>query len=76
MAKSFRFKKLFVPLTTYLPNSSSSMPSTSSPTKAQLSRSNFIADCSYVSTMVPVKDVKEYDIQLDVAVLFSETLVR
>uniref|UniRef100_A0A0K0EKH5 FYVE-type domain-containing protein n=1 Tax=Strongyloides stercoralis TaxID=6248 RepID=A0A0K0EKH5_STRER len=28
----------------------------------------------YVSAMVPVKSVKEYDAQLDIAVLFSETL--
>lgn len=35
-----------------------------------------IGCCSYVSAMVPVKSVKEYDCQLDVAVLFSETLER
>ncbi|VDM98789.1 unnamed protein product [Thelazia callipaeda] len=31
---------------------------------------------SYVSAMVPVKSVKEYDSLLDIAVLFSETLDR
>lgn len=31
---------------------------------------------SYVSAMVPVKSVKEHDCQLDVAVLFSESLDR
>ena len=31
---------------------------------------------SYVSAMVPVKSIKEYDIQVDVIVLFSETLQR
>ncbi|CAG0878534.1 unnamed protein product [Darwinula stevensoni] len=31
---------------------------------------------TYVSTMVPVKTIEEYDIQLNVTVLFSETLQR
>uniref|UniRef100_A0A914C1C3 FYVE-type domain-containing protein n=1 Tax=Acrobeloides nanus TaxID=290746 RepID=A0A914C1C3_9BILA len=31
---------------------------------------------SYVSAMVPVKSVKEYDAQLDVTVLFSESITR
>ncbi|VDO28551.1 unnamed protein product [Onchocerca flexuosa] len=33
-------------------------------------------ELNYVSAMVPVKSVKEYDCQLDIAVLFSETLDR
>ncbi|MFH4975663.1 hypothetical protein AB6A40_002372 [Gnathostoma spinigerum] len=33
-------------------------------------------ELNYVSAMVPVKSVKEHDCQLDVAVLFSETLDR
>ncbi|KHN75482.1 Lateral signaling target protein 2 -like protein [Toxocara canis] len=33
-------------------------------------------ELNYVSAMVPVKSVKEHDCQLDVAVLFSETLER
>lgn len=33
-------------------------------------------ELNYVSAMVPVKSVKEHDCQLDIAVLFSETLDR
>uniref|UniRef100_A0A914V6J6 Uncharacterized protein n=1 Tax=Plectus sambesii TaxID=2011161 RepID=A0A914V6J6_9BILA len=33
-------------------------------------------ELNYVSAMVPVKSAKEYDAQLDVAVLFSESLER
>ncbi|VDM11503.1 unnamed protein product [Wuchereria bancrofti] len=33
-------------------------------------------ELNYVSAMVPVKSVREYDCQLDIAVLFSETLDR
>ncbi|CAG9540343.1 unnamed protein product [Cercopithifilaria johnstoni] len=33
-------------------------------------------ELNYVTAMVPVKSVKEYDCQLDIAVLFSETLDR
>ena len=32
--------------------------------------------CSYVSAMVPVKTMKEYDMAQEVTVLFSETVQR
>ncbi|UYV83504.1 ZFYVE28 [Cordylochernes scorpioides] len=32
--------------------------------------------CSYVSAMVPVKSSKEYHLQQEIIVLFSETLQR
>lgn len=36
----------------------------------------YLSRFSYVSAMVPVKSMKEYDMTQEVAVLFSETVSR
>jgi len=35
-----------------------------------------LCDCSYVSAMVPVKTMKEYELLQDLTVLFCETVDR
>jgi len=35
-----------------------------------------VCDCSYVSAMVPVKTMKEYELLQDLTVLFCETVDR